>query len=77
MSGLDKVKTPLLMVQQLRTYRKLAFAPFADLVRRVDDPAILVYLDAPRARARNRMRTTDASCSSCSRSALATTAKTT
>jgi uncharacterized protein (DUF1800 family) len=45
-SGLDKVKEPLLMVQQLRTYRSLAFAPFPQLVRAATiDPAMLVYLD--------------------------------
>ncbi|MEY2459457.1 MAG: hypothetical protein QOG30_1287 [Acidimicrobiaceae bacterium] len=45
-SGLDKVKVPLLMVQQLRTYRSLAFAPFPELVRAATtDPAMLLYLD--------------------------------
>ncbi|HEV3226564.1 MAG TPA: DUF1800 family protein, partial [Acidimicrobiales bacterium] len=45
-SGLDKVKTPLLMVQQLRTFRALAFAPFAQLVKAATiDPAMLLYLD--------------------------------
>ena len=45
-SGLDKVKVPLLMVQQLRTYRELAFAPLPELVRAATtDPAMLLYLD--------------------------------
>jgi len=45
-SGLDKVKVPALMVQQLRTFRKLALAPFPELVRAATtDPAMLVYLD--------------------------------
>jgi uncharacterized protein (DUF1800 family) len=45
-SGLDKVKVPLLMVQQLRTFRSLAFAPFPELVRAATiDPAMLLYLD--------------------------------
>lgn len=45
-SGLDKVKVPLLMVEQLRTYRALAFAPFPELVRAATiDPAMLLYLD--------------------------------
>src|SRR5689334_5837592 len=45
-SGLDKVKTPLLMVQQLRTYRSLAFAPLPELLRAATtDPAMLLYLD--------------------------------
>src|SRR4051794_21166183 len=45
-SGLDKVKTPLLMVQQLRTFRALAFAPIPELVRAATvDPAMLLYLD--------------------------------
>jgi uncharacterized protein (DUF1800 family) len=45
-SGLDKVKVPLLMVQQLRTYRSLALAPFPELVRAATvDPAMLLYLD--------------------------------
>ncbi|MEY2447583.1 MAG: hypothetical protein QOH79_1059 [Acidimicrobiaceae bacterium] len=45
-SALDKVKSPFLMVQQLRTYRSMAFAPFPELVRAATiDPAMLVYLD--------------------------------
>jgi uncharacterized protein (DUF1800 family) len=45
-SALDKVKEPLLMVQQLRTYRSLAFAPLPELVRAATtDPAMLLYLD--------------------------------
>jgi uncharacterized protein (DUF1800 family) len=45
-SGLDKVKSAPLMVQQLRTYRSLAFAPFPALVRAATtDPAMLLYLD--------------------------------
>ena len=45
-SGLDKVKSPMLMVQQLRTYRAMAFAPFPELVRAATiDPAMLRYLD--------------------------------
>jgi uncharacterized protein (DUF1800 family) len=45
-SGLDKVKVPLLMVQQLRTYRALAFAPFPELLRAATiDSAMLLYLD--------------------------------
>ena len=45
-SGLDKVRLPLLMVQQLRTYRSLALAPFPELVRAATtDAAMLVYLD--------------------------------
>ncbi len=45
-SGLDKVKVPAMMVQQLRTFRSLAFAPFATLLRAATvDPAMLVYLD--------------------------------
>jgi uncharacterized protein (DUF1800 family) len=45
-SGLDKVKAPQLMVQQLRSFRALAFAPFAELVKAATvDPAMLLYLD--------------------------------
>jgi uncharacterized protein (DUF1800 family) len=45
-SGIDKVKYPALMVQQLRTYRSLALAPFPELVRAATvDAAMLVYLD--------------------------------
>jgi len=45
-SGLDKVKAPFLLVQQLRTFRSLALAPLPQLVRAVTaDPAMLVYLD--------------------------------
>jgi uncharacterized protein (DUF1800 family) len=45
-SGIDKVNDPALMVQQLRTYRSLALAPFPQLVRAATvDPAMLVYLD--------------------------------
>jgi uncharacterized protein (DUF1800 family) len=45
-SGLDKVKAPFLMVQQLRTYRALAFAPFPELARAATiDAAMLRYLD--------------------------------
>ncbi|MGI8664158.1 MAG: DUF1800 domain-containing protein [Acidimicrobiales bacterium] len=45
-SGLDKVKSPFLMVQQLRTYQRLAFAPFPELLRAATvDPAMLIYLD--------------------------------
>src|SRR4051794_35254363 len=45
-SGIDKVSLPSLMVQQLRTYRSLAFAPFPELVRAATtDAAMLVYLD--------------------------------
>src|SRR5438445_8525661 len=45
-SGLDKVKSPILLVQQLRTFRSLALAPFPALVRAVTvDPAMLLYLD--------------------------------
>ena len=45
-SGLDKVRMPLLMVQQLRLFRSLALAPFPQLVRAVTtDPAMLLYLD--------------------------------
>jgi uncharacterized protein (DUF1800 family) len=45
-SGLDKVKSPYLMVQQLRTFRSLAWAPFPELVRAATiDPAMLLYLD--------------------------------
>ncbi|HEY2813492.1 MAG TPA: DUF1800 domain-containing protein [Acidimicrobiales bacterium] len=45
-SGLDKVKLPYLLVQQLRTFRSLALAPFPQLVKAATvDPAMLVYLD--------------------------------
>lgn len=45
-SGLDKVKAPYLLVQQLRTFRSQPLAPFPALVRAVTtDPAMLVYLD--------------------------------
>jgi uncharacterized protein (DUF1800 family) len=45
-SGLDKVKSPFLMVQQLRTYRTRAFAPLPELLRAATtDPAMLLYLD--------------------------------
>ena len=45
-SGLDKVKAPYLLVQQLRMFRALAFAPFPELVKAVTtDPAMLLYLD--------------------------------
>jgi uncharacterized protein (DUF1800 family) len=45
-SGLDKVKLPSLMVQQLRTFRALALAPFPQLVRAATiDSAMLQYLD--------------------------------
>jgi uncharacterized protein (DUF1800 family) len=45
-SGLDKVKLPSLMVQQLRTFRSLALAPFPELVRAATiDSAMLQYLD--------------------------------
>jgi uncharacterized protein (DUF1800 family) len=45
-SGIDKVHYPAQMVQQLRTYRSLALAPFPQLVRAATvDPAMLVYLD--------------------------------
>jgi uncharacterized protein (DUF1800 family) len=45
-SGLDKVKSPSLLVQQLRMYRSLALAPFPQLVRAATtDPAMLIYLD--------------------------------
>jgi uncharacterized protein (DUF1800 family) len=45
-SGLDKVKAPYLMVQQLRMFRSLALAPFPELVRATTiDPAMLLYLD--------------------------------
>ena len=45
-SGLDKVKAPLLMVQQLRLFRSLALAPLPELLKAVTvDPAMLLYLD--------------------------------
>ncbi len=45
-SGLDKVRLPSLMVQQLRTFRSLALAPFPQLVRAATiDSAMLQYLD--------------------------------
>jgi uncharacterized protein (DUF1800 family) len=45
-SGIDKVNYPALMVQQLRTYRSLALAPFPQLLRAATvDAAMLVYLD--------------------------------
>jgi uncharacterized protein (DUF1800 family) len=45
-SGIDKVNFPSLMVQQLRTYRSLALAPFPKLVRAATvDAAMLLYLD--------------------------------
>jgi len=48
-SGIDKVHYPALMVQQLRTYRSLALAPFPKLVRAATiDGAMLLYLDGDR-----------------------------
>ena len=48
-SGIDKVNYPSLMVQQLRTYRSLALAPFPKLVRAATiDAAMLLYLDGDR-----------------------------
>jgi uncharacterized protein (DUF1800 family) len=45
-SGLDKVKSPYLMVQQLRLFRSLAFAPLPVIARAAAiDPAMLLYLD--------------------------------
>jgi uncharacterized protein (DUF1800 family) len=45
-SGLDKVKSPALLVRQLRTYRGLALGSFPELVKAATiDAAMLVYLD--------------------------------
>jgi uncharacterized protein (DUF1800 family) len=45
-SGLDKVKSPALLVRQLRTYRQLGLGSFPALLKAATvDAAMLVYLD--------------------------------
>lgn len=45
-TGIDKVRSPYLMVQQVRTLQRLALGSFPELVRAVTiDAAMLVYLD--------------------------------
>ncbi|MGH9244482.1 MAG: DUF1800 domain-containing protein [Acidimicrobiales bacterium] len=45
-TGLDKVRLPRLMIDQIGMLTRLAFGPFPELVRAITvDPAMLIYLD--------------------------------